>query len=29
MAYSTQRQNPPSAAIKAIGERDGGRFVRR
>ena len=29
MAYSTQRQNPPSAAIKAIGEREGGRFLRR
>ena len=28
MACSTQRQNPPSAAIKAIGEREGGRFVR-
>ncbi len=24
MAYSTQRQNPPSAEIKAIGEREAG-----
>ena len=29
MANSTQRQNPSSASIKAVGEREGGRFVRR